>query len=82
MKFTTYSGSTYEVDLANKKARRLNGKHDPMPRQGIDGKWKKYINIIGPEVGSSCVFVWNVDVDSNLPIAQTTMTSEVMNIFE
>lgn len=41
-KFTTESGSLYELDLENKQIRRLNGPGNPTRRLGEDGVWKSY----------------------------------------
>lgn len=58
MRFTTVSGSLYEVDQENKKIRRLNGNADPTPRQGKDGEWRGYLNDLHIEVGQSVVIAW------------------------
>lgn len=58
MRFTTISGSLYEVDQENKKIRRLNGNADPTPRQGKDGEWRGYLNDLHIEVGQSVVIAW------------------------
>lgn len=68
MKFTTRSGSTYEVDSAAKKIRRLNGKKDPTPRQGKDGEWREYLNDISVKVGEP---VWIQWADAHPPTEET-----------
>jgi hypothetical protein len=91
MKFVTVSGSMYEVDLAEKKCRRLVGVNDPKPRQGKDGEWKTFHDI-APEVpvkGSPVLFMWDPSTtpllegtpkdESALP---GTMTSFVVDIIE
>lgn len=50
--------SCYELDLVAKKVRRLKGKEDPTPRQGEDGEWKIYTDIIGPVVGAPMLIQW------------------------
>lgn len=64
MIFHTESGSTYEVDVINKKIRRLNGAKDPTPRQGRDGEWRDY-SYLWPSplrVGEMAIIVWGKDV--------------------
>lgn len=58
MRFTTISGSLYEVDTTAKKIRRLNGKGDPTPRQGKDGEWQPYLNDITVEKGEPVWIQW------------------------
>jgi hypothetical protein len=48
MKFITRSGSLYQIDVANKKIRRLEGKANATPHQGADGEWKSYEAIGSP----------------------------------
>lgn len=88
MKFVTVSGSMYEVDLQEKKCRRLIGTSDPTPRQGKDGDWKVF-QAIHPDVpvqGKPVLFVWDasnhppVDADPDLAYVPTTMTSLVKEI--
>lgn len=82
MKFETISGSVYEVDEVNKQCRRLIGMKDPLPRQGKDGEWKPYIEMVGPRVGEPCVFFWDPEttpafIEGGTP---ATMTSIVVNL--
>lgn len=65
MKFTTASGSVYEVNTDSKQIRRLNGAKDPTPRQGPDGQWRAYEEILPdpPKVGSSLVIKWDNKTD-------------------
>lgn len=58
MRFTTISGSTYEIDAIAKKIRRLNGKADPTPRQGKDGEWQVYLNDITVQKGEPVWIQW------------------------
>ncbi len=58
MRFTTISGSVYEVDTESKKIRRLNGKADPTPRQGKDGEWQSYLNDLVVEKGAAVWIQW------------------------
>lgn len=65
MRFTTISGSLYEVDTKAKKVRRLNGKADPTPRMGKDGEWRSYREIHPDpvQVGQGVVIAWGDDVE-------------------
>jgi hypothetical protein len=57
MKFNTLN-SSYEVDTANKRVRRLCGVNDPTPSQGKDGEWRAYESCWNIEVGHCANFVW------------------------
>ena len=63
MKFTTQSGSVYEINTDSKKIRRLKGTEDPTPRQGKDGEWRSYADIFpNPiQVGRGVVIAWGDD---------------------
>lgn len=88
MKFQTVSGSVYEVDLHEKKCRRLIGMSDPTPRQGKDGEWKVFQSMVPaiPVKDQPVIFVWDaashppVDAIPGLPYTPTTMTSLVKEI--
>jgi hypothetical protein len=60
MRFTTFSGSVYEVNTDSKQIRRLNGVKDPTPRQGPDGQWRAYRELVPDpvKVGLGVVIVW------------------------
>lgn len=75
----TESGSTYEHDPKEKRIRRLEGELQPTPRQGSDGEWKLYGELVGPEVGKSMGIIWRFDIDGQI-IARTTITSYVISI--
>lgn len=70
MRFTTMSGSVYEVDTEAKKIRRLNGKKDPTPRQGKDGEWRGYLGELTIQVGES---VWISWADAH-PLTEETLS--------
>jgi len=55
----TASGSTYEHDLSNGRIRRLEGTHNPTPRQGADGDWLPYEAIHGPLKEAPLVVLWS-----------------------
>jgi len=92
MKFTTVSGSVYEVNTDSKQIRRLNGANDPTPRQGKDGQWRTYSEITPVKVGSGVAIFWGHDVpllaetEEQLKTmgggiaAPTTMTSSVVKV--
>lgn len=65
MRFTTASGSVYEVDTAKKRIRRLNGVKDPTPRQGKDGEWRSYRQLHPDpiKVGSGVVILWGEETE-------------------
>lgn len=81
-RFTTESGSTYEVDYSKRKMRRLEGKQAPTPRQGVDGEWQKFVNATLPSTGQSVIFVWSYEesADDGL-VAKSTLTSRVTCIW-
>jgi hypothetical protein len=93
MKFNTRSGSVYQVDTKNKQVRRLVGVFDPTPRQGADGQFRKFVDIVpNPiEVGKSVVFVWELEdtpllketieeFGADVVAMPTTITSPVVSI--
>jgi len=82
MKFKTFSGSVYELDLNNKRIRRLNGNKAPTERQGADGEWKTYASLLNePQVDKSLVIVWKVDIVDEEQILRTTETSYIKEIW-
>ena len=76
MIFRTASGSSYEVDLAGKKIRRLFGPKPATERQGLDGEWKQYEDALEPIVGRSFWVVWRYEDG----VARSTFTSTVVSI--
>lgn len=88
MRFTTESKSVYEVDLANKRMRRLSGEKDPTPRSGKDGEWKafEYIFPEKVEVGKSVIFGWDPETTPPLKDSEVgspiTITSPVISVVE
>lgn len=82
IKFTTLSGSLYEVDESKKLVRRLFGTKAATSRQGNDGEWRSYSDIFLMQ-GKPCIITYN-DVPllpgsdpSSIP---GTITSNVQNI--
>ena len=94
MKFTTVSGSVYEVNTDSKQIRRLNGAKDPTPRQGPDGQWRAYSDIAPdpPKVGASVAIRWSPDTDltdegkavlqdnPNMVVMPLTVTSMLVSV--
>jgi len=87
MKFTTLSGSIYELDQENKRLRRLYGKRPSTDRQGDD--WKCYVEIFPNPIviGSRVLIYW---IQEETPLLEgspensiaTTLTSPVQSIEE
>lgn len=65
MRFTTASGSVYEVDTKAKKIRRLNGVTDLSPRMGKDGEWRSYRQLYPDpiRVGTGVAIFWGEDTE-------------------
>ena len=65
MRFTTASGSVYEVDEKAKKIRRLNGVTDLSPRMGKDGEWRSFRQLLPNPitVGSGVAIVWGEETE-------------------
>jgi hypothetical protein len=73
--FTTSSGSRYEVDAPGQRIRRLGGRTEPTPRQGIDGRWREYVEIGPVEVGLPVLVLWTHE-----PHLPGTVTSRVVTV--
>jgi hypothetical protein len=88
MIFTTKSNSTYDIDIANKRIRRLNGNNEPQPRQGQDGEWKTYAAILPtiPQVGEILIIFWTKDAPlfqgSDKNAKPCTITSAIESVSE
>lgn len=92
MRFTTMSGSVYEINTDSKQIRRLNGVRDPSPRQGKDGEWRKYDDIYPnpPKVGQVLVIKWDNNTELTeagkevaaigMPVLPLTTTSPLTKI--
>ena len=78
---TTQSGSVYELDLDNKRIRRMVGKHDATERQGKDGEWKRFAGVSTPRLGEALLIIWRYDLDDEgRTVARSTMTSAVTHV--
>jgi hypothetical protein len=75
MRFRT-GNSLYEVDTIGKRIRRLNGTFNPTPRQGPDGEWREFLDILNLQESQSAIIIWGVSGDT----LKTTMTSEIKEI--
>lgn len=82
IRFTTESGSVYELD--DKRVRRLTGTNNPTPRQGPDGEWKPLADVIPPKLveGTRVYLVWRYDETEEGQIARGTMTSRIVKMEE
>lgn len=72
--------STYEVDLNERRIRRLYGRFSPTDRQGGNGEWKSYTDITDPVVGCPVRIIWRYDTQGT--IARITETSLVTKMEE
>lgn len=75
MKFSTDSGSIYEIDFWEKKIRRASG-HASGNIDLKDDEWRRYHEIIIPVVGWPFWIVWDHQ------LTMTTRTSPVKEILE
>lgn len=69
----TESGSRYEIDRSNRRARKLDGEHTGMTD---GGGWRSYLDVFGPVIGSSMLIVWGVpgEVSGNRATVTTAVT--------
>jgi hypothetical protein len=68
--------SCYELDLTNKRIRRLQGVYSSTPKQGNDNEWKLYSDISIPAQGDSMLIIWSYDKDT----AKSTLTSNIISV--
>lgn len=87
MKFTTETGSQYEIDLEIRKIRRLGNEKNKSPtnRQGTDGEWKQYTYVHpAPTIGRELLVCWDIVKEDPTLDGQdrhrTTMTSKIVKI--
>jgi hypothetical protein len=81
MKFTTETGSVYEVDPVLRLVRRVYGTSEPTPRVGKDGEWRTYLMIPTPAVGWPVTIAWGlVRQPDGYRIVQCTQTSPVASV--
>jgi len=75
IKFTTSSGSTYEVDEANTRMRRVEASH-ALRR---DNDWQTYSVFMGARVDSRAFFILEPLGDGNMTTRMTTLITSVEN---
>lgn len=82
LRFTTETGSQYELDTEGSRIRRMSNAEgrEATPRQGPDGEWKTYLSCGFPYVGGECVIVWRVDDTEDGPLSRCTFTSLVTEV--
>jgi hypothetical protein len=87
--FTTISGSVYELNLSERKIRRLGNAMDlaTTTRQGKDEEWQKYDSLLPsrPEVGEALIIFWDAKTTpllegSDPGAVPATITSYVSSI--
>jgi len=74
MRTVNTENSTYEIDESNRLVRRMYGVSVPTPRQGADGEWKAYREVL--TMGDGLLFVWGDNPDGT---AKCTWTSKVVS---
>lgn len=70
--------STYEIDHAQHRVRRVAGANPATPNQGQDGDWSDYAEIGPVEIGVPLVFFWFGESDAR----KMTTTSPVVRKFD
>jgi len=81
VKIKTQTGSFYEIDLLEKKFRRLTGDGTPTPRTGDDVVWKNYLAVTFPRVGDRVFVTWR-HTDECSQCTTTSPVSEITDITE
>lgn len=85
VQFKTETGSMYEVDYENSRIRRLSGVKDPTSRQGKDGEWRTYQDLILKK-GSNCFIFWDPKttplLEGSIGGEPSTITSPVKEIMD
>ncbi len=82
MRFTTGSGSEYEVkynDGTGVQVRRLSGPGKPTERQGEDVVWKGALAVYPqePEVGKPVLIHWKMNENGSMNCTQTSPVAKV-----
>lgn len=82
MRFTTVSGSEYEIvynDGPGVRIRRLHGTFRPTQRQGEDGTWGGALAIYPevPKVGLPVLIHWKMNEDGSMNCTQTSKVAKV-----
>lgn len=84
LRFETESGSVYEVDLAERRVRRVCGKNAATRRMGTDGEWKTFVAMTPIVLGGPVMFTWRFDEGptEDLLWGRATTTSAVQLVME
>lgn len=77
-KFTTETGSEYEIDEDRRRIRRLGGYHEPTNNQGQDGEWQSYLKTSPVRKGEQVLIVWGWSADGSRLLR--TLTSQITEI--
>jgi len=80
--FRTESSSMYEVNIDERKIRRLHGANPATNRLGHDGEWKEFLNISELEIGESVVITWSISNEQEEFRLKTTVTSPIIDFVE
>ena len=78
LQVTTETGSKYQIDNDNLRARRCSGEKAPTKRMGSDGAWRSLTEKVNPIAGRECILIW----DYINGVAKTTITSRVVEVEE
>lgn len=70
--------STYELDTARSRIRRLYGAHAPRSRQGTDGEWREYHYVSPIEVGKGVLVLWD-DEGHGTQLSRVTAVDVAVN---
>ena len=71
MRTVTTANSTYEINDADHLIRRVLGANDPTPRQGMDGQWRSYVELM-PHFGGLLI-VWGTNDDGTSACTWTSV---------
>jgi hypothetical protein len=74
------ANSTYEIDVKEKRLRRLEGIAAPTKRVPVDGEWKPYQKLAICQVGEPLLVVWSIIMDKGEAVNQSTVTSPIVEI--
>ena len=78
----TESGSLYEINLEEKRIRRVTGNGPGTPRVGPDGEWRTFTDLhpAAPVVGASLLIMWRQNPETG--VLETTLTSPVQRVWD
>ena len=78
--FIVTENSTYEIDQANKRIRKIRGDEASFPHQISDNQWKEYKDISMPRVGEPMFIVWGFQESPEGMRTKGTMTSLIKSV--